>query len=220
MVVSAYGANGLADIVETIAESGTLNYTITNTDTTPPPNYLDTDSDDDSCSDANEAYSDANADGGDNDYYGIGFPPPVDAYGRVTLAPYTVPADVGPNGTLDYVEAETPPSITTQPIDTTVCPGCNTTLSVTATGADTYQWQVFNGSIWVDLSDTGIYSGTTTNTLTLTNVTTAENANQYRVVLNNLSYVCINSISNIAIVTVQVSSVITNRKITHRVNKN
>ncbi|MGB5237191.1 MAG: DNRLRE domain-containing protein [Flavobacteriaceae bacterium] len=220
VVVSAYGANGLADNVETAAESGTLNYTIANTDATPPPDYLDTDSDDDGCSDANEAYNNANADGGDDEYYGVGSPPAVDAFGRVISAAYTVPADIGPNGTLDYIEAESSPAITTQPLDTTVCPGCNTAISVIATSVDTYQWQIFNGSIWVDLMDTGIYTGTSTNTLSITYATTAENGNQYRVVLWNLSYVCSPSTSNTAVLTVNVSSVITNRRITYRAKKN
>ncbi len=220
VVISSYGLNGLADLVETAPESGTINYTITDTDGNPPPNYLDTDSDDDGCSDANEAYADANADGGDDEYYGVGSPPPVDAQGRVSAATYPVPADIGPNGTLDYIEAESPPVITIQPLDTTVCPGCNTSLTVTATGVDTYQWQQFIGAVWVDMTDTGIYSGTTTNTLTLTNVTTAENGTQYRAVLTNVSYVCGNSTTNTATVTVNVSTVISNRKITYRVNKN
>lgn len=53
------------------------------------PNYLDTDSDNDGCSDANEGYQDANADGGDNEHYGIGDPPPTDPNdGTVIAAAY------------------------------------------------------------------------------------------------------------------------------------
>ncbi len=56
------------------------------------PNYLDTDSDDDGCSDANEGYQDPNADGGDNEAYGIGAPPPTDPDdGTVIAASYQVP---------------------------------------------------------------------------------------------------------------------------------
>ncbi|MGI9543155.1 MAG: hypothetical protein ACR2MX_07845, partial [Cyclobacteriaceae bacterium] len=215
-----YSANGLADNVETVAESGLINYTVIDTDGTEAANFIDADSDGDGCSDANEAYANANADGGDNEYYGTGSPPAVDANGRVTAATYPVPADIGSNGTQDYVEAEAAPVISTQPIDTAVCPGCNTTIFVVATNADTYQWQWFNGTIWVDLTDTGIYSGTTTDTLTLTNVTTAENGNQYRVMLSNVSFVCATTTSNVATLIVQVNTVITNRRITHRVNKN
>lgn len=54
------------------------------------PNYLDTDSDGDGCSDSNEAYQDPNADGGDNENYGIGSPPPTDPDdGTVIAADYT-----------------------------------------------------------------------------------------------------------------------------------
>ena len=63
------------------------------------PNYLDTDSDDDGCSDANEGYQDPNADGGDNEYYGIGAPPPTDPNdGTVIAASYQVPNQ-------DYLDA-------------------------------------------------------------------------------------------------------------------
>lgn len=53
------------------------------------PDYLDTDSDNDGCSDANEGYQDPNADGGDNEYYGLGDPPPTDTTdGTVIAAAY------------------------------------------------------------------------------------------------------------------------------------
>lgn len=219
VVISTFGANGLADLVETLPESGTINYTISDTDTTPPPDFLDTDSDDDGCSDANEAYANSNADGGDDEYFGLGSPPPVDANGRVLAAPYTVPADTGSNGTQDHLEALLP-AISAQPTDSDICLGCNTTFSVVASDVTTYQWQVFNGSVWVDLTDTGIYSGTSTDTLVITNAGAAENGNQYRVLLSNLNFICGPVISNSAILTVSVNSVITNRRITIRANKN
>lgn len=54
------------------------------------PNHLDTDSDNDGCSDSNEAYQDPNADGGDNENYGIGSPPVTDPNdGTVVAADYT-----------------------------------------------------------------------------------------------------------------------------------
>ena len=219
VVISGYGANGLADIVETVPESGTINYAITDTDGTPPPNYLDTDSDDDGCSDANEAYANSNADGGDNEYFGLGSPPSVDALGRVTAATYPVPADNGSNATQDYKEALLP-VITAQPSDSTICVGCNTSFSVVDTNADSYQWQLFNGSVWVNLTDTGIYGGTSTNTLVITNAAALDNGNQYRILLNNLNYVCGPIISNTVVLSTVVNSVITNRRITYRINKN
>ncbi|MDC0008332.1 hypothetical protein OAE12_01340, partial [bacterium] len=219
VLISTFGGNGLADLVETLPESGTINYTIADSDGSAPPNYLDTDSDDDGCSDANEAYADANADGGDNEYYDVGDPPTTDANGRVTAATYPVPADSGGNGTLDYVE-DTAPAITTQPVDTTICPGCSTTFTVVASNADSYQWQIFNGTIWVDLTDSGIHGGTTTDTLLLTNASPANNGNQYRVLISSADYVCSPIISESATLTIQVNTVITNRRITYRVKKN
>ena len=220
VVNGLYGLNGLVNSVETAPESGTINYTILNSDGTDPPDYLDTDSDDDGCSDANEAYNDANADGGDNEYYGTGNPPATDGNGRVTAATYPIPADIDANSTPDYMETDSAPLITTQPLDTQVCPGCNTTISVVASNADTYQWQLFNGSTWVDLTDSGIHSNTTSATLTITNASTSDDGNLYRVIVSNSMYICTTETSNTALLTVQVNTVITNRRITYRVNKN
>ncbi len=219
VLISTFGANGLADLVETLPESGTINYIIADTDGTAPPNYLDTDSDDDGCSDANEAYADANADGGDNEYFGTGDPPATDVNGRVTAATYPVPADSGGNGTQDYVE-DTLPVISTQPTDITICPGCSTTFTVAASNADDYQWQLFNGSIWVDLTNSGIHSGTTTDTLIITNAAPTDDGNEYRALITSDDYNCGPTISDTAILTVQVNTVITNRRITYRVKKN
>ncbi|MFN3489046.1 MAG: hypothetical protein ACK4YV_07920 [Emticicia sp.] len=52
------------------------------------PDYLDPDSDQDGCSDANEYYNNASADGGDGGAYGAGYPA-VDANGKVIGASYT-----------------------------------------------------------------------------------------------------------------------------------
>lgn len=214
-----YGINGLADAVETTAESGIINYTIRNTDGTDPPDYLDTDSDDDGCVDANEAYSSANADSDDNGHYGSGLPPTVTVDGLVSAASYGTPGDLDTNSTHDYRE-NTAPAISAQPTDATACPGCNTSFTVAGTNLDTFQWQVYNGSIWVDLSDAGIYNGTQTATLLLTNVTTAENNNQYRVLVDDSAYLCGPVISNTAELLVRTNTIITNRRITYRVNKN
>ena len=169
---------------------------------------------------ANEAYNDANADGGDNEYYTTGNPPATDSYGRVTAATYPVPADIDADSTYDHQEAGLAPIITTQPPDTNVCLGCNTTIEVIASNADTYQWQLYNGSTWDDLTDSGIHSGTSTTILTITNATAPDDGNQYRVVVSNSMYICDFETSNTAVLNLQVNTVITNRRITYRVNKN
>ena len=52
------------------------------------PDYINLDSDGDGCSDANEAYVSANADGGDGGQYGTGTPAATGANGLVTAAAY------------------------------------------------------------------------------------------------------------------------------------
>lgn len=76
------------------------------------------------------------------------------------------------------------PNITTQPGNQTVCLGDDSTFEVSATGVDTYQWQLFDGTDWNDLTDSGIHSGTTTATLSVTGPSITENGNNYRVVLS------------------------------------
>ncbi len=78
----------------------------------------------------------------------------------------------------------TPATITTQPKDSTVCEGNNATFTVEATGTSlAYQWQVSTdgGLNWTDLTNVGVYSGVSTNTLTITGATSTLDANQYRV---------------------------------------
>ena len=179
---------------------------------------LDGDSDGDGCGDADEAYADASTDVDDNGQFGSGNPP-INGDGTVVAASYQTPADEENNTVFDFLEVGSAPTITTEPIDVATCPGCTTSMTVTANG-DTYQWQSFDGSSWIDLTDTGIYSGTTTPTLNITNPTTQQNNGRYRVIVSNSYFVCGNDISNEVTLTIRVNTVITNRRITYRVNKN
>ena len=119
----ALGANGLYDIVETVAESGLLNYTVTDTDSNGTRDVVQLDSDADGCNDVNEAgFTDNNTDG-------LLGPSPltVDIDGLVTsgIDGYTTPADADLNSIFDFQEAGTPNSITTQPSDFVICAGAN-----------------------------------------------------------------------------------------------
>ena len=61
---TSFGANGLANSLETATESGILNYAIANSDSDPKNNYIDLDSDNDLCNDVIEAgFADSNNDG-------------------------------------------------------------------------------------------------------------------------------------------------------------
>ncbi|MFN8288688.1 MAG: PKD-like domain-containing protein [Chitinophagaceae bacterium] len=75
-----------------------------------------------------------------------------------------------------------PPSFTTNPSNATVCENGNTSFTVAATGATSYQWQVDNGGGFTNISNNATYAGATTTTLNLTNVPASFNGYQYRCV--------------------------------------
>ncbi|TAI46698.1 HYR domain-containing protein [Flagellimonas allohymeniacidonis] len=194
------GTNGVFDAVETTADSGVLGYTIVDSDSDTNYDFLELDADNDSCNDVIEAgFTDDNSDGLLGPASVV-----VDANGLVTSGSdgYTTPNDNNGNTVFDFQEAGTTPSITTQPVDQSICPSSNSTFTVVATNADTYQWQLFNGSTWDDLTDTGIHTGTTTTTLTITNAQVSDDGNQYRVLVSNSEFACGTITSNTATLTV------------------
>lgn len=77
------------------------------------------------------------------------------------------------------------PNITNNPSNSRICLNDNTSFSITAVGKDiSYQWQVDDGSGWTDISNAGVYSNTTTNTLNITAATATLNSNKYRCVVS------------------------------------
>lgn len=83
------------------------------------------------------------------------------------------------------------PAITVQPVAPAapICPGFNTTFTVTATGTSlTYQWQrsTDNGVNWFNLVDDATHSGTTTNAVTVLNPQVAQNGHRYRVIVSGV----------------------------------
>jgi len=104
------------------------------------------------------------------------------------------------------------PAITTQPVSTTVCNNANATFSVAATGtALAYQWQesTNGGSTWSNLSNSGVFSGVTTTTLTVTNPTTAMSGTEYQCVVSGTC--APNATSTAATLTVNAAPVITSQ---------
>lgn len=86
------------------------------------------------------------------------------------------------NSSSAVLNINTSPNITTQPANRTGCTGQNVSFNVAVSGAGlTYQWQQNSGSGFTNIADGGIYSGATTNTLTLTGLTSAMNNYEYRV---------------------------------------
>lgn len=81
-----------------------------------------------------------------------------------------------------------PPVITSQPVASITCLGLSSQFTVVATGSSlTYQWQESTDAAFTaptSLTSTGIYSGATTATLTISDNTTV-NGKYYRVIISN-----------------------------------
>lgn len=78
--------------------------------------------------------------------------------------------------------------VTANPTNVTLCSGSNASFSTAATGnALGYQWQVSTdgGSTFNNVANTGVYSGATTATLSLTAVTNTYNNYRYRCVVSS-----------------------------------
>ncbi len=94
----------------------------------------------------------------------------------------------------------TSPLVATQPTDQNYCVGDVASFSVTANGSFlTYQWQVDDGTGFVDVVDGGVYSGATTASLSLTGIPISYDGYQYQVVISG-SNNCSSSVTS-AVVT-------------------
>ena len=104
------------------------------------------------------------------------------------------------SGSVD-VTVNSSPIILAQPTSQTICPNGNTSFTVTVAGTNSYKWQYFDGSIWADVTDSSIYSGSGSATLSLTSVPISENNNQFRVLVTSGTNSC-TSISDVVTLTV------------------
>lgn len=176
------GSNGLHNGLETSPDNGTINYTLADTDANGQFNYVSLDTDGDLCNDVIEAgYTDSDNDG----ILGTGTPT-TSTSGLVTGAG----GYINPNSNYSI---GAPISITTQPQDVTVCEFQNAVFTITpAVPIDSYQWELSttNGTTWNTLTNSSVYSGVTTATLTVSNVTPAMVGYLYRVVLNRNGNSC------------------------------
>ena len=198
---SNFGSNGLSNSLETTPDSGVLNYTIANTDGDSFYNYLDLESDADGCNDVIEAgFADSNNDG----LLGTNAPPNTNTTTGVVIGSggYTVP---NPN----YITSA-PITITAQPADKAVCEGQNWTFTLTSNNVTTYQWQLStdNAVSWTTISNNATYSGATTVSLTVSNVSPTMTGYKYRVFLNKNGNSC-GLYSNAATLTIYALPVIT-----------
>jgi hypothetical protein len=117
--------------------------------------------------------------------------------GTLTVTPSN---DCG-NGTVQTlaITVSTTPTITSHPSNVTVADGGNTSFSITATDATSYEWYVNDGNGWQQVVDGGVYSNSTTATLSITGATASMDSYQYKArAINNCGYVE----SNIATLTI------------------
>ena len=106
----------------------------------------------------------------------------------VTASNGAVP-DATQNFTLQVVLPNSAPTITTQPLAQTVNAGATATFTIAASGtpAPSYQWQrqASGTTGFVNVANIGVYSGTTTATLTITGATVAMRGDQFHCVASN-----------------------------------
>ncbi len=105
------------------------------------------------------------------------------------------------------------PNVTTQPVAVATQIGSNAMFTVQASGANTtYQWQQNSGAGFVNLSNAGPYSGTTTDTLVVNNATAVMSNYLFRCIVHSSSMVSCNDTSNaVALTTVPASVISTNK---------
>lgn len=179
---ASFGANGLANSLETAPDSGILGYAVADIDGDGLFNSVDPDADGDLCGDVREAgFTDTDSDG----YLGNVAPPTVNANGVVTGAPngYTAP---NPN----YANP-TPITITTQPEDVLTCEAQDAIFTIETNAGVTYQWQVSTNDVtFTDVPENATFTGTTTNQLTVHAASAIMDGWKFRVMLARGGNIC------------------------------
>ncbi|MCR9226305.1 MAG: hypothetical protein NXH90_02635 [Flavobacteriaceae bacterium] len=214
------GTDGIPDAVQAPSQydNGTINYNIADSNNDTVLDYVSIDSDSDGCNDVLEAgFTDPDGDGS------LGNSPvAINSSGMITgQGGYGTPSDGNGNTVYDYTETGSSPTISTIPTNAIIFDGHPGNINITTTNTTQYQWQVSTdgGANFVDLVNFGLYSGTDTDTLTINDPDMSMDGYLYRVQLYNEAYVCSPlSTSNIITLDIRVQTIITNRKITYRVN--
>jgi hypothetical protein len=78
--------------------------------------------------------------------------------------------------------ALTPPSITSQPVNVSDCEDDTVSFSITSQNATAWQWQRNISGVWNNVLDTVPFSGSTTETLTISGIPFSLNSTQFRCV--------------------------------------
>lgn len=127
------------------------------------------------------------------------------------------------NNSIDVTQIITisPILIDLQPSNQSAFVGNNATFTSSTSNTDTYQWQVSvdNGISFTTITDGADYSGTSTEIVTVLSPDINKNGYMFRVLVSNSTSTCPFLISVESTLTTQVRTVITNRRITHRVKR-
>ena len=172
--------------------------------------FYDLESDGDGCSDVIEAgFTDSESDG----ILGAS-PPTVNQFGLVSgYDGYTVPNDADLTGIYDFQEvgsAALPANIITQPNVQAICLGGSANFEVqTDLSHPVFQWQIFDGTDWIDLSDDGTYSNTSSSVMIVTPADNSLDNTSYRVTVAEGNYLCNPVISDIALLNMEPPKVFT-----------
>tara|TARA_B100001173_G_C16030679_1_gene566687 strand:- start:280 stop:6750 length:6471 start_codon:yes stop_codon:yes gene_type:complete len=163
------------------------------------PDAYDLDSDGDGCSDVIEAGftdSDPIPDG----ILGAS-PVTVSTLGLVAgYDGYAIPRDGDLTGVYDFQEvgsAALPSNITGHPNSESICLGGIANFEVqTDLSQPIFQWQMYNGTDWVDLSDNAIYSNTSSQLMSVTPADNTLDNSSYRVTVAKGGFLCNPAISS------------------------
>jgi len=195
--IGTVGANGLFNPIETAPDSGILANLTSDSDADGIPDANELDADDDTCFDVLEAgFIDTDPNGQlGNGTFGLGLT--VDINGVVTSGGlgngYTEPDDLDGNGNYDFQQVGLPvPISSTNPVSQSIIINANVSFNTDMLAQITYRWQEDrnDGNGFVNLTDGGIYSGATSDELTLTGVPASYDGYMYRVVLTSPAFAC------------------------------
>jgi hypothetical protein len=136
---------------------------------------------------------------------------------------YRVSDQAGNNTDVSQTINVFPVLILSEPLDATILVNQNAIFTVSTQNTNTYQWQVSTnaGVSFTNILDGPEYSGTSASSMTVINPGIDKNGYLFRVLVNNsASFTCIDVASLNASLVVRPPNMITNRRITYRVNKN
>ncbi len=115
----------------------------------------------------------------------LNFTFPIKVASGVYTLTLTTTNSCGSSSKSHSITVLTAPEITTQPTDKTICEGQNTTFTAAVTGSNlTYKWQVkIPSGTYTDVTNTGVYTGATTASLTITGATVSMNGYKYQLIV-------------------------------------